>query len=331
MMMVGLVVALIVLSYVLSRSTDILVSGINQLARGTSFEAYGLTTFLVALATSLPELFVGVTAALEGRTTLPLGVAVGSNIANVSLIIGGAAVMAGMVKAQGEIYKKDIVYAFIVGCLPLLMLLDKKLSRLDGVVLLMVYVFFVMVTMNRKKKKRLESVEHEYYEEQSVTHKILSVMGKKEVEQGLARLVMGSALLIVCADLIVKISVTIAGILHVPLLIVGLFMVSVGTSLPELTFEVKTIGKKEYMMAYGNVVGSTVANAALILGVVGVLSPVMLSPEGSLGYFISVIAFVVVYGLFWGFSWSKKRLDRWEGAVLVLVYFVFAAIEMMVV
>jgi len=308
-----------------------LVSGINQLARGTSFEAYGLTTFLVALATSLPELFVGVTAALEGRTTLPLGVAVGSNIANVSLIIGGAAVMAGMVKAQGEIYKKDIVYAFIVGCLPLLMLLDKKLSRLDGVVLLMVYVFFVMVTMNRKKKKRLESVEHEYYEEQSVTHKILSVMGKKEVEQGLARLVMGSALLIVCADLIVKISVTIAGILHVPLLIVGLFMVSVGTSLPELTFEVKTIGKKEYMMAYGNVVGSTVANAALILGVVGVLSPVMLSPEGSLGYFISVIAFVVVYGLFWGFSWSKKRLDRWEGAVLVLVYFVFAAIEMMVV
>jgi len=330
-MMVGLVVALIVLSYVLSRSTDILVSGINQLARGTSFEAYGLTTFLVALATSLPELFVGVTAALEGRTTLPLGVAVGSNIANVSLIIGGAAVMAGMVKAQGEIYKKDIVYAFIVGCLPLLMLLDKKLSRLDGVVLLMVYVFFVMVTMNRKKKKRLESVEHEYYEEQSVTHKILSVMGKKEVEQGLARLVMGSALLIVCADLIVKISVTIAGILHVPLLIVGLFMVSVGTSLPELTFEVKTIGKKEYMMAYGNVVGSTVANAALILGVVGVLSPVMLSPEGSLGYFISVIAFVVVYGLFWGFSWSKKRLDRWEGAVLVLVYFVFAAIEMMVV
>ena len=331
MMMVGLVVALIVLSYVLSRSTDILVSGINQLARGTSFEAYGLTTFLVALATSLPELFVGVTAALEGRTTLPLGVAVGSNIANVSLIIGGAAVMAGMVKAQGEIYKKDIVYAFIVGCLPLLMLLDKKLSRLDGVVLLMVYVFFVMVTMNRKKKKRLESVEHEYYEEQSVTHKILSVMGKKEVEQGLARLVMGSALLIVCADLIVKISVTIAGILRVPLLIVGLFMVSVGTSLPELTFEVKTIGKKEYMMAYGNVVGSTVANAALILGVVGVLSPVMLSPEGSLGYFISVIAFVVVYGLFWGFSWSKKRLDRWEGAVLVLVYFVFAAIEMMVV
>lgn len=328
MLIIGLVIVVIVLSYVLSRSTDILVAGINQLSKGTKFESYGLTIFLVALATSLPELFVGVTAAIEGKASLPLGVVVGSNIANVSLILGGAAVLAGAVRAQGEICKKDILYAFLIACLPLLMLLDKNLSRVDGSVLLLVYVFFVIVAMNRKKKRRLENVEQVYYQEQSVGQRILTVLGKKDVEAGLVKLVIGSALLIISADWVVRISNVIANKLDIPLLIVGLFMVAVGTSLPELTFEIKTITKKEYLMAYGNIIGSTVANSALIMGLVGVLSPTTLSVAGSRSYFLSVIVFVIIYGLFWGFSWSKRSLDRWEGMVLVLVYFGFMAVEM---
>ncbi len=328
-MLLFLAIALLALSYILSRATDVLVIGINQLSKGTTFEAYGLTTFLVALATSLPELFVGVASALEGESTLPLGVVVGSNIANVSLVIGGAAVISGLVRAQNRVFKKDILYAFLVGCLPLLMLLDKELSRLDGLVLLVVYVLFIAVTMTRKKQQRLEKVEEEYYEDTDISHKILRVLGKKEVEQGMLRLTLGSATLIICSDLIVRLSSSIADLVHIPVIIVGLFMVSVGTSLPELTFEIKTIGKKEYLMAFGNIVGSTVANSSLILGVVAMLSPVKLG-QGSTAYFASVIAFVVIFALFWGFVWSKKTLERWEGLVLVAAYFVFVLVQMIV-
>lgn len=327
MMLFFLAIALLALSYLLSRATDVLVIGINQLSQGTAFEAYGLTTFLVALATSLPELFVGVASALEGESTLPLGVVVGSNIANVSLVIGGAALVSGLVRAENRVFKKDILYAFLVGCLPLLMLLDKELSRLDGAVLLLVYIFFVVVTMTRRKRRRLKQVEEEYYEDADLSHKVLRVLGKKDVEQGMLRLVLGSAALIVCADLIVRLSSLIADLIHIPIIIVGLFMVSVGATLPEFTFELKTIGRKEYLMTFGNIVGSVVANSSLILGTVAVLAPVRLG-QGSTAYFASVIAFVVVFSMFWWFTYSKKMLERWEGAALVAAYFVFILVQM---
>lgn len=329
-MLVFLVIALIVLSYVLSRSTDVLVAGIKQLAEGTAFEAYGLTTFLVALATSLPELFVGVTAALAGEQNLPLGVAIGSNIANVSLVLGGAALVVGAVKATQRVYRRDVFYAFLIGCLPLLMLFDRKLSRIDGVVLLVVYLIFVVMSLTGKQRKRVEKVGEEYYEEAGLTHRVLMMLGKKDVEQGMLRLTVGSALLIVSADLIVKLSGMIAEIVHIPLMLVGLFMVSVGTSMPEISFEMKTVRRREYMMAFGNVIGSTVANAALILGVVSVLAPIKLNESNSRAYFLSVIAFVVIFGVFWGFSLSKKALERWEGAVLLLMYALFLAVQVVI-
>lgn len=322
-----LVVALLALSYVLSWSTDVLVLGIKQISRGSKFEAFGLTTFLVALATSLPELFIGVTSAVEGKPVLPLGVAVGSNIANISLIIGGAALIAGAVKARDEFFRKDVLYAFLIGSLPLLLLLDSRLGRTDGLVLLVVYFIFVLITLSGKLGKVEEEAEDKFYVEKDWSHRILRVFGQKDLEQGLARLVVGSALLIVCSDLIVRLSVYIAGMLNIPTILVGLFMVSVGTSLPELTFEIKTIGKKEFSMAYGNVIGSTVANSGLILGVVALLSPIQVG-RGMNAYFISVITFVLLFSLFWVFTWSKKSLDRWEGAVLVGAYFVFALVQM---
>lgn len=322
-----LAIALLALSYVLSRATDVLVAGIKQLAEGTAMEAFGLTTFLVALATSLPELFVGVTAAIEGETTLPLGVAVGSNIANVSLILGGAAVISGSIKARGKVLKKEIVYGFLIGSLPLLLLLDKVLSRGDGLVLLVVYGMFVAGTMSRRRKRKLEEVEDEYYDELDLTHRILRMVGKKDIEQGLARLVAGSALLIICADLIVRLAAHIAELLSIPVMWVGLFMVSIGTSLPELSFEIRTVKKKEYMMAFGNILGSTVANSSLLLGLVSLLKPIRLV-ENSASYFLSVIVFVVVFMLFWGFTWTKRKLERWEGVMLLAAYFGFVAIQM---
>lgn len=325
-MIIFLVIALLALSYVLSRSTDLVVSGIEQVSKGTAVEAYGITTLIVALATSLPELFVAGASALEGSASLPLGLVLGSNIANISLVIGGAAVISGVVKARDALFWRDVMYAFLIAAMPLLLLLDSELSRFDGFVLIAVYILFSIITLTGREKKSLESVEQEYYKDHGLKHRILSLRGHKDIEKGMLQLTLGSFALVVCADLIVRLAESIAVTLSAPVILVGLFMVSVGTSLPELAFEMKTVAKREYMMAFGNIIGSTVVNSSLVLGVAAVLRPFTLDGD-SQAYYISVLAFIIISAIFWFMTRSKRRLDRWEGLVLVGVYFVFVVIQ----
>lgn len=323
-----LVIALLALSYVLSKSTDLVVAGIEQVSKGTAVEAYGITTLIVALATSLPELFVAAASALEGSESLPLGLVLGSNIANISLVIGGAALVSGVVKARDSLFWRDVMYAFLIGAMPLLLLLDQELSQFDGFVLICVYILFSIVTLTGKQGQTLQDVEQEYYQEpRSLRHRILNLRGHKELEKGLLQLTVGSFALVVCADLIVRLSESIAVILSAPVILVGIFMVSIGTSLPELAFELKTVAKREYLMAFGNIIGSTVVNSSLVLGVAAILRPFRLDGN-SQAYYISVIAFIVVFSLFWLMTRTKRRLDRWEGAVLVGIYFVFVLAQL---
>lgn len=327
MMVIFLVVALLALSYGLSKATDYLVLGIEQVSKGTSVQAYGITTLIVALATSLPELFVAVASALEGADALPLGVVMGSNIANISLIIGGAALISGVVRAYDKLFWQDVMYAFLIGSMPLLLLLDGDLSRLDGGILLIVYLIFSYITLSGKERKSIKEVEREYYKDNDLRHRILRLLGRRDFEQGMLRLTIGSFGLIIASDLIVRLANLIAVELSAPMILVGLFMVSIGTSLPELAFEIKTVAKREYMMAFGNIIGSTVVNSSLVLGTAAVIRPFSLDGNTQ-PYYISVIAFVIVFSLFWLMTKSKKQLDRWEGAVLVSVYFLFVVAQL---
>lgn len=326
MIFLFLLIALIALSYTLSRSTDVLISGINQLAKGTAVEASGLTAIVVGLATSLPELFISIVSALEHNQTLPLGLVMGSNIANISLVIGGAALFSGLVKARDEVYKREIVYAFLIGTLPLVLLLDKQMTRIDGLVLLIVYLIYSVLTLTKKRTKRLKKLSREYYEETGFRYKVLTLLGKKDVSHGATKLAIGVALIIICANLIVNLSETIAGYLKIPIILVGLFLISIGSTLPELSFGIKTIAKKEYLMAFSNLVGSVVVNSSLILGIVALIAPYGIG-ESSITYYLSVIGFVVLFGVFWLLTYSEKRLDRWEGLLLILIYFAFLTLQ----
>ena len=141
----------LVFSFGLVKGTEILMRALRRLAEKTGWDKFGLTALIIALSTSLPELLVGVTAALEGDPTLSLGNVLGSNIANVSLVIGGAALVGGSVGVVGEFLKRDFATAFLVGALPLLLLLDGKLSRPESLVLVVVYGVFNWAVLGRKR------------------------------------------------------------------------------------------------------------------------------------------------------------------------------------
>jgi len=133
------ILLLAVFSVLLIKATEIVTDSLQRLAEITKIGKFALTSLLLALATSVPELVVGVTAALEGRPNLALGTVLGSNIADISLVVGGAALIGGSFSVAGEWLKMDIFSVFLAGVMPLILLMDSQLSRVDGLILLFIF------------------------------------------------------------------------------------------------------------------------------------------------------------------------------------------------
>lgn len=322
MVYVYLLLGIIFFSMLLIRSTNILMSGLDEITERTKIDAFGITAFFLALATSLPELFVAVTAAIRGNPEISIGNVLGSNIANLSLVLGGAALIAGSVKATDKFINGEVFHTFLAGSLPLILLLDGSLTRFDGLLLLVVYVLYNMTVLQERrheivKKEKREAVWWKRWWAQ---------ISDRDVERSMGKIVIGVALLIFSADMLVRLAEQVAAKSGVPMILVGLVLVALGTSLPELSFEIVALRKKEANMALGNILGSVVANSTLVLGVTVLIHPLILH-DGLKSYLLATLAFIFVFVFFWLFVRTKQRLDRWEGLVLVIIYWLFVIFE----
>jgi cation:H+ antiporter len=317
-MLVVYLLLLLVFSFLLIKSTEILIQALNRLSEISHIGKFAVTSSLLALATSLPELFVGITAALEKQSSLSLGNILGSNIANISLIIGGAAIIGGSIGVVGNFLKKDIFYAFSAGIFPLVLLIDGKLSRVEGLFLLLIYGVYNYTVLLKKKTEK--------YTTGQMARKIITRLNHKGTEKQIAWVFLGAALLVFSADGLVKVAGLIAQSFKIPIFIVGLFLVAVGTSLPELSFEIRAVRKKEVGMVFGNLLGSIIANSTLVLGLVALINPIILK-SGFKPYLWATIAYLIIFSLFWFFIKTKKKLERWEGLLLLLIYFLFIWFE----
>ncbi len=318
MILIFYLILLIFFSFLLIKATEILIEALNRLSRISQIRQFALTSFLLALATSLPEIFVGVTSALEGKPSLSLGNVLGSNIANLSLVIGGSAVIGGTLSVAGEFLTKDVFYGFIAGTLPLVLLLDDKLTQPEGLFLILVYGIYNFTVL--KGKRRLN--------QKGFLKRIVKKLQHKEMDRHIAWVFAGAALLVFSADGLVRVSTAIAKSFNVPILLIGLFLVSVGTSLPELSFGLKAISKKQVGMVFGNLLGSIVANSTIVLGITALIEPIFLD-GGFQVYLTASLVFVMVFFLFWFFVRTKKKLERWEGLVLFILYILFVIFEFM--
>jgi cation:H+ antiporter len=309
---------------VMVRATDLMMDAVRTLILSTRIGAYGIASFLLAFSTSLPELMVGISAGLQNQPDLVLGNVIGSNIANLSLILGGAAALSGVLKATDRFVKRDVFYVFLAGSLPLVLMIDGALDRLDGVILILVYVIYNLTILERKRERLARREVHE----SPFWRRIIVRVSHVHVDRSVTILLVGSALLIVAADMVVRLAIEVATITQLPVILVGLFVVAVGTSLPELVFEIVAIRKGEVAMAFGNILGSVVTNSTLIIGVTLLISEIRLD-GGMSSYLIASIAFVIVFFVFWLMVWTKHVLERWEGALLVVIYAVFAVLEIL--
>lgn len=320
-MVVFQVVLLVGFALLLVKSTELVVGAIRHFASVTKLGSYGITAFILAFATSIPELTVGVVAAIEGKTPLVLGNVLGSNIADLTIVIGGAAIVGGGIRVIGDFLRKDLFLTFLAGSMPLLLLLDNRLTRIDGIVLLAVYIVYVITVLTKKGKdiggKQIE---------QSSFKRILYRISRSKPNEKIGQFLLGILLLLFSSHMIVQLAERIADGFNIPILLVGLFLVAIGTSLPELAFELRAVKSGDVGMVFGDLLGSVVANSTLIIGVTSLINPMRLN-GGLEPYLYGTISFVVIFLVFWLFVSTKKKLERWEGVGLIVLYVIFALVE----
>ena len=321
-MVIFYIVVLFILSLVLVKSADWVVVAIRRLSESTKMGAFAISAIILALGTSFPELFVGITSALSGSPNLILGVVLGANIANISLVAGIAALITGRVHVQGSFVRRDVGIALLAGLLPLFLLLDRNLSRVDGLILLTTYAgyassFFRKRYLQVAREQREEGFIYRFFQ------KFNHVSAAKRRELG--RLFVGLALLLFSSDMIVRISDGIALALNVPLLVIGLVFLAIGTTLPELTFSIKSLSEDQPGMFFGNILGSIIANSTFVVGLAAVIAPMEIVARRQ--YLVASVAFLVSYCLFWYFIRTKRTLERWEAGVMLFLYTVFVVVE----
>jgi cation:H+ antiporter len=293
---------------VLTGAAEALVYGAASLARriGLSPLVIGLT--VVSIGTSLPELVVGLEAALTGTGDLALGNVVGSNIGNIALILGLAA-LARPIAVEAQVVRVDGPILVAVSLVFAGLTLDGALGRVDGALLVVGIVGYVLYTVWAAQDPDT-SVAETFDDEVPGTH---------SVGLDLGLLVLGLVGLVAGAHLLVLGAVSIAEGLGVGPLVIGLTIVAVGTSLPELATSLVAARRGRGDIAVGNAVGSSIFNLLGILGVTVLVQPLSTATLGALDIGVMLGVSVLILPLF-RTDWT---LSRWEGALLVACYLAY--------
>lgn len=303
---------------ILVKSTDFLVSVLDGLAAKTHLKKLSLTFILIALSTSFPELAVGLTAAAQGRPFLSLGNVLGSNIANLGLITAGSALLVGHLKTtEIKSLNRSLVFGFGVSLLPFLLLWDKKLSQIDGFILISLFLWYSLTSLSGRDFK-------EYGLFGVVSGFAKNFISKKTLPLT-AQFFLGAAILFWAAQNSVRFSVNLASELQIPLFFVGLFLLAIGTSLPELIFQIRAGEKRKDKLVLGNLLGSISANSTLVIGLTVIFNPIVLATRKP--YFLPGLAFLTLFLLFWRFISGKKGINRPRALILLAVYLLFAVLE----
>ena len=293
-------------------SADRFVDGAAATARHFGMPALLIGMVIVGFGTSAPEMVVSALAAVQGNPGIALGNAYGSNITNIALILGVTAVISP-IAVQSQVVRKELPILAAVTALSVGLLWDRDLSQIDAWIFLAVFAAIMGWTIFQGMRNKGDTLTGEA--EQSLDEHAMP-LGK-----AVFWLVVGLVLLVASSRLLVWGAVTIAQSLGVSDLIIGLTIVAVGTSLPELASSIAAARKGEHDIAVGNVIGSNLFNTLAVVGIAGGISPMSVGAEViyrdmAVMSLLTLSLFVVCRG--WG--GRPGRINRYEGVALLACY-----------
>lgn len=299
---------LIAAALVLARSSVFLIDKLTSIAVKLRVSEYLVGFVIMAIATSIPELIFGIIAAVENDPNLSLGNVIGSNIANMSFILGVAALVAGGLRIQLQVRNREMFFTDLIGIAPLVMLTDQRLTRTEGFVLLLFFAIYIYNLIFKSRE----------YHKAATDHRTRSSLWTE-----LALFGIGLAVLIGSAQVMVEASEKLAFLLGVPMILFGIFAVALATSLPELSSSITAAVRRQGAFVMGNLLGSTVANSTLILGITAIIKPFTVSDPTIFWFGAAVLVLTLLVLTF--FIWTGYRITRKESLALIVGYIVYIA------
>jgi cation:H+ antiporter len=292
-------------------SADWFVEGSAFTARHFRIPSLLIGMVIVGFGTSLPEMVISGLAAYRGSPGLALGNAYGSNICNIALILGVAALIRP-IAFQSQVLRKELPILAVVTALAAWQLWDKEISRYDATVLLAVFTGLVAWTVWQRKLNKDDTLRSQVRQKLD--------MQAMSIRQAVSRLVVGLVFLVVSSRILVWGAVEIAHGLGISDLVVGLTVLALGTSLPELASSIAAVSKQEHDIALGNILGSNLFNTLVVVGTSGLIRPLAVAPE-VLNRDVPVMAALTLSLFIIGYRLrTPGRINRIEGGVLLVCY-----------
>src|SRR5690606_11261739 len=292
-------------------SADRFVEGAASAARHFGMPPLLIGMVIVGFGTSAPEMMVSGLAAGQGNGGIALGNAYGSNITNIALILGITALISP-IAVHSQVLRKELPVLTVVTLFAIVLLLDNQVSRLDGVLLLVAFAGLMAWTIRQSLRNRQDAFAEEMTQELAA-HAM-------PLKRALFWVVVGLLVLIASSRLLVWGAVDIATALGISDLIIGLTIVAVGTSLPELASSIIAARRNEHDIALGNILGSNLFNTLAVVGIAGSIAPLASTPE-MLYRDVAVMAVLTVSLFVFGYGFrGSGRINRIEGGLLVAAY-----------
>ncbi len=297
---------LIVGMVLLIKGADFFVSGSSNIARAMKIPTLVIGLTLVSIGTSLPEASVSINSAVSGLSDLSIANAVGSNIANVLLIVGVASIITPLViNREIKVFDLPIMLAiFGVFLIFTLVITPYVLDIVESIVFLVIFVSYIVFLIMRAKVDRKNQPEIEENDK------------KEPIWKSIIFTVLGIAGIIFGGNLVVNNASGLAGLLGMSEALIGLTIVAVGTSLPELVTSVVAAVKKENDIAIGNVIGSNIFNMVFILGSASTIKSLTMSPSLIFDIIVMILAGLIIMGI----ALFCKKTKRWQGIIMLLLY-----------
>ncbi|MBN2518630.1 MAG: sodium:calcium antiporter [Candidatus Altiarchaeota archaeon] len=282
-----------------------------KLAKFFHLSEFVVSFFIVAVISTFPEMTVAIVSALEGVPEFGMGTLLGSNITDLTLVLGLVALFSLKgVRVKSEILKEDYRYLLLL-LFPVMLGLDGRFSRLDGVLLVAAGVFFFLTLSIESKMFR----------------RVYNHRDRSTLMKNLVLLVISLAALLISASYTVKFGVHFAEDIQIPPMLVGLVMISIGSCMPELMFSLRAVRTKHDEMALGDILGTVITDATIILGATIIISPFSFQP---------LLIYVTGFAMFLAglmavlFITSGKILTKKEGLYLLFFYIIYLITESLV-
>jgi len=311
--------------FILVRSGVYVVRSLVKIAHFLNVSEFALSFILMAFATTLPEFGVGLNSALFGKPIISLGNILGANILTLGFTLGLVALFSGKLSVDSHFSAAHRGWLnFFLGISPIILLLDGQLTRFDGLILIGLFLF------NLARLFRLREVLHHHH---SFWLSLINIFENrtdgfdiKYFFKNLFIFIISIGTLLFSSSLVVGAAESISLKIGISELMVGIFIISFGTTLPELSFGLRAAFAKSEELSIGNLFGAAIFNSTWILGIVSFIQPI--ETPNNFSFWLSATTMILVLFLANLFLWTFKHIGRREGAILVLICLIFAIIQM---